>query len=107
MSISLVGDGEMRRLNRSWRGKDRPTDVLSWAPGEIVLSIDTARRQALSGGWSLAAELRRLLSHGILHCRGYEHEEPEAAARMAAAERRMLGREGMVGESLARPRKSR
>src|SRR5207248_2164052 len=54
-SVSLVTDREMRRLNREWRGKDQTTDVLSWEPGEIVISLDTARRQA--SAWSLAKEL--------------------------------------------------
>jgi len=71
------------------------------ALGDVVISLDTARRQALAGGWSLAAELRRLLAHGILHCRGYDHEHPADARRMAAAERKLLGRSGMVGASLS------
>jgi probable rRNA maturation factor len=107
LSLSLVGDREISRLNLDWRGKGSPTDVLSWSPGEIVISLDTARRQAREGGWTLALELRRLLAHGILHCRGYDHEEPGGAGRMAAAERRMLGRDGMVGESFSsRPAKA-
>ena len=101
LSMSLVGDREMARLNGIWRGKDEPTDVLSWPPGEIVVSLDTARRQAREGGWTLDLELRRLLAHGICHCRGYDHDTRDKAARMAAAERRLLGREGMVGESLS------
>jgi probable rRNA maturation factor len=105
LSIALVSDREMRALNRRWREQDRPTDVLSFpleergALGDVVISLDTARRQAREGGWPLAAELRRLLAHGILHCRGYDHERPEDARRMAAAERRLLGREGLVGAS--------
>jgi len=108
LSIALVSDREMRALNRRWRGKDKTTDVLSFplqdpaALGDVVISMDTARRQARAGGWPLSAELRRLLAHGILHCRGYDHEDPRDARRMAAAERRLLGAEGMVGESLAR-----
>jgi probable rRNA maturation factor len=107
LSIALVSAREMRTLNRRWRGKDRPTDVLSFPLrepgllGEVVISIDAARQQAREGGWPLAAELRRLLAHGILHCRGYDHESAGDARRMAAAERRLLGREGMVGASLA------
>ena len=106
LSIALVSDREMRALNRRWRGKDRPTDVLSFpllepdSLGDVVISIDTARRQAREGGWPLATELRRLLAHGILHCRGYDHEQRAGALRMAAAERRLLGSEGMVGASL-------
>src|SRR5438067_11213146 len=105
LSLSLVDDGEIRRLNRGWRRKDQPTDVLSFplhepgALGDVVISLDTARRQARAGGWPLSLELRRLLAHGILHCRGYDHQNARHAARMAAAERRLLGREGMVGRA--------
>jgi probable rRNA maturation factor len=109
LSIALVSDREMRALNRRWRRKDRPTDVLSFpllepgSLGDVVISLDTARRQAREGGWPLAAELRRLLAHGILHCRGYDHEEPPDARKMAAAERRLLGKEGMVAVARAKP----
>jgi len=109
VSIALVSDRESRSLNRRWRGKDRPTDVLSFplqepgALGDVVISIDMARRQAREGGWSLAIELRRLLAHGILHCRGYGHDAPAEARRMAAAERRLLGFDGMVGASFSEP----
>jgi probable rRNA maturation factor len=108
LSVSLVTDREMRRINRAWRGKDKPTDVISFelgVPGgplgEVVISLDTARRQAKEGGWPLSHELRRLLAHGIVHCRGYTHHDPGSAARMAAAERRLLAREGMVGEAFS------
>ena len=107
LSIALVSDREIRRLNRRWRGEDRATDVLSFPLeepgllGDVVISIDAARRQAREGGWPLAAELRRLLAHGILHCRGYDHGRPAEARKMAAAERRLLGREGLVGATLA------
>ena len=107
LSIAIVSDREMRALNRRWRRKDRATDVLSFPLrekgllGDVVISIDTARRQAREGGWPLSAELRRLLAHGILHCRGYDHGGPAGARRMAAAERRLLGREGLVGTSLS------
>ena len=108
LSIALVTDREMRRLNLRWRRQDRPTDVLSFpldesgALGDVIISIEAARRQAKQGGWPLAAELRRLLAHGILHCRGYDHESAADARRMAAAERKLLGRTGMVGASLSR-----
>jgi probable rRNA maturation factor len=107
VSIALVSDREMRALNRRWRGKNRSTDVLSFplqdpgALGDVVICIDTARRQARLGGWPLSAELRRLLAHGILHCRGYDHETAKGARRMAAAERRLLGSRGMVGDSFS------
>jgi probable rRNA maturation factor len=106
LSVLLVGDARMRRLNRSYRGKDRTTDVLSFPQGDgvvgdVVISLDTARRQAREGGWSLSRELRRLVAHGILHCLGHDHEDAEAARRMAAAERRLLGTDGMVGVTLS------
>jgi probable rRNA maturation factor len=107
LSVALVGDAAVRRLNREWRGKDRPTDVLSFPQeargrllGDVVISLDTARRQAREGGWSLAAELRRLLAHGLLHCLGHDHERRTDARRMAVAERKLLGRAGMVGDAL-------
>ena len=107
LSMALVSDRRMRALNREWRGKDRPTDVLSFPQdgaslGDVVISLDTARRQARQGGWSLSAELRRLLAHGLLHCLGHAHHTAPQARRMAAAERRLLGERGMVGDSLAR-----
>jgi probable rRNA maturation factor len=109
VSLSIVGDREMRALNREWRGKDKATDVLSFPSGEarggllgdVIISIETARRQAEKGGWPLTVELRRLLAHGLLHCTGHDHETPSDAARMARAERKLLGRDGMVGESLS------
>jgi probable rRNA maturation factor len=106
LSIALVGDRRMRALNREWRGMDRPTDVLSFPQhgasiGDVVISLDTAARQAREGGWSLAAELRRLLAHGLLHCLGHDHRTRAQARRMASAERRLLGRQGMVGASLS------
>src|SRR5207245_11766036 len=91
VSIALVSDREIRSLNRRWRAKDRPTDVLSFpleepgALGDVVISIDTARRQAREGGWPLAVELRRLLAHGLLPCRDYAPAAPTAARRIAPA----------------------
>ena len=107
VSLLLCGDAHMRKLNREWRGKDQPTDVLSFPAGpgpflgDVVISLDTARRQAQ--GWPLRKELRRLLAHGMCHCAGYDHEKRADAPRMAAAERRLLGLPGMVGDSLSAP----
>ena len=103
VSLSLVTDREMRRINRDWRRQDKPTDVLSFpllepgALGDVVISLETARRQARTGGWALRTELRRLLAHGLAHCRGHDHGDAREARRMAAEERRMLGESGMVG----------
>ena len=81
MSLVLAGDGLLHRLNREYRGKDRPTDVLSF-PGEggeaglgdVVISVQTAERNARSGGRTLARELDVLALHGFLHVLGYDHE---------------------------------
>jgi probable rRNA maturation factor len=102
VSLSLVSDREMRSLNRRWRGKDKPTDVLSFPLqagrhlGDVVISLDTARRQSIEGGWPLSVELRRLLAHELLHCAGHDHEKPSETRRMQRAERRLLGERGMV-----------
>jgi rRNA maturation RNase YbeY len=103
LSLLLVSDREMHRLNQAWRGKDRPTDVLAFAQaegpggapegllGDVVISVDTARRQAGERGHSLAGGATRLLVHGLLHLLGYDHERSAAEARrMARKERRLL-----------------
>lgn len=104
LSILLVSDHEMRALNRCYRGKDRPTDVLAFAQregaggapagvlGDLVISVDTARRQAAEYGASLAREGERLLVHGLLHLLGYDHERSAAEARRMQRRERMLAR---------------
>jgi probable rRNA maturation factor len=117
LSVVLCDDAAIRALNRDWRGKDRATDVLSFpqladesgavrlggtrssrsqrnVPGEnlgdVVISVDTARRQAKAGGWTLEEETNRLLLHGVLHLLGYDHERGGTeAARMRAEEARL------------------
>ena len=107
VALRLCDDAEIRELNRDWRGKDKPTDVLAFAQreaavadpsllGDIVISVDTAKRQAKRG---LEAELLHLASHGLCHLLGYDHrndrEEQEMNAR-AAALRREGARRGRV-----------
>ena len=106
LSIALIGDAEMHALNRDWRGKDRPTDVLAFALregedaalhpemlGDVVISLDTAARQAAARGATPADEVRVLLAHGILHLLGYDHERsPAEARRMFAKQRALLKR---------------
>ena len=99
LAARLTSDAELRRLNRTFRGKDKPTDVLSF-PGErtadgyhvgdIVISVPTARRQAAEAGHGLQRELQILLLHGLLHCLGYDHETDDGA--MERRERRLRKR---------------
>ena len=104
LSVVLVSDREMRTLNRRWRGRDRPTDVLSFAQregpggapdgvlGDVVISVDSARRQAAAQRTTLAREADRLLIHGLLHLLGYDHERSAAEARRMRRRERMLAR---------------
>ena len=110
LSVAIVDNDAIRALNREYRGKDRPTDVLSFsqveepgaAPtdpaaliddpatllGDVVISIDTALAQARDQGVTARARLRTLLIHGVLHLIGYDHERsPSDARRMFARER--------------------
>lgn len=94
----------MRVLNREWRGKDRPTDVLSFAQqegpggapdgllGDVVISLDTACRQAAERGSRVGPEADRLLIHGVLHLLGYDHECSETEARRMQRRERALAR---------------
>jgi len=103
LSILVVDDASIRRLNRAWRAKDRATDVLSFPAagggallGDVVISLETARRVAREDGRALGVELDRYLAHGLLHLLGHDHEaSPAAALRMARAEDALVG-EGMV-----------
>ena len=104
LSVVLVSDREMQALNRRWRRRDRPTDVLSFAQregaglapdgllGDVVISLDTARRQAKERGESLGREADRLLVHGLLHLLGYDHERSAAEARRMQRRERSLAR---------------
>jgi len=104
VEILVVGDGEIRRLNAAWRGVRRRTDVLAFplevadAPaalvGQIVISVDTACRQARKGGVPLATELDLLVTHGVLHAIGYDDRDPVEAGLMHAREREILSAGG-------------
>lgn len=92
LGIRFAGDREVRRLNRTYRGKDRPTDVLSF-PGEdghlgdVLISVPVARRQAAAAGHAVERELQVLLLHGLLHCLGHDHETD--GGEMERLERRL------------------
>jgi probable rRNA maturation factor len=115
LSLSFVGDAAMRRINREHRAKDRTTDVLSFplyepfrvpkrpTPGDpelligdIVISVDVAKRQAAAYDATLDEEIERLLVHGIAHLLGHDHEGPGERARMLREERRLAGAIGLA-----------
>ncbi|HYJ15481.1 MAG TPA: rRNA maturation RNase YbeY [Candidatus Limnocylindria bacterium] len=101
LSIALVGNREMRPLNAKYRKKNQTTDVLSFLVedqpvsggkilGDVVISVEQARRQAKERGKTLKSEMVTLLIHGILHLLGYDHEiSPRQARIMFAYERKL------------------
>ncbi|GAC1425224.1 MAG: rRNA maturation RNase YbeY [Candidatus Velthaea sp.] len=109
ISVSFVRDPAIRELNRTYRGKDQPTDVLSFPLvedgdefagaerllGDIVISVDTAKRQAADYDAPLDLEVQRLLIHGVLHLLGHDHMKADERARMEAEERRLAQAIGM------------
>ena len=108
LSVELVGDRRMRRLNHQYRRKNRTTDVLAfpmresdnpWPAllGDVVISVPAASRQAYEGGRRLEEELAALLVHGVLHLCGYDHERSKGeASRMQRRERAVLKAIGSV-----------
>lgn len=101
LSIALVGDAEMRQLNAKYRKKKKTTDVLSFGVenlpstssqllGDVIISVQQARRQAKDRNHTLRAEMVTLLIHGILHLLGYDHERSARQAKiMFGLERRL------------------
>lgn len=112
--MTVVGDRSIRTLNRDYLGRDKATNVISFAMqegefgnlnpqmlGDVVISADTAAREAEEAGETYWSRLCFLLLHGILHINGYDHERSgEAeAARMEKREREIFGlllEEGLV-----------
>jgi probable rRNA maturation factor len=106
--VLLTTDKAIRRLNRQFRGLDKPTDVLSFPAAELVqdqkknkeknagdlaISVPTARRQGTACGHSLATELKVLILHGLLHLAGYDHESD--TGQMARREQRLRAQLGL------------
>ena len=89
----ITTDAELRRLNRQFRGKNYATDVLSFPPDEMAISLDRAAAQAKELGHSLDDELRILMLHGVLHLCGLDHETD--SGRMRRAETRWRKRFGL------------
>ena len=94
--MRLTGDAELAEFNASFRGVKGPTDVLAF-PGEegghvgdVAISVQSAQAQAGAIPEALAAELRLLAVHGLLHCLGHDHAEAGEAETMTAVTRRLL-----------------
>ncbi len=110
VSVMLADDDRVQVLNREFRGQDRPTNVLSFPTGElespvpgrpvllgdIVLALETARREADLDGKALGAHVTHLVVHGTLHLLGYDHEEDTAADLMEAREIEILAGLGVA-----------
>jgi probable rRNA maturation factor len=102
LSVALVSDVEIKELNRDYRDQSRATDVLSFSLvegdhadhrggmlGDVVISVETAAKQATERHRSLDERVVRLLIHGVLHLIGHDHVEDDDAREMAAEERRL------------------
>lgn len=103
VTIALTTDAGIQDLNKTWRGKDSATDVLSWPAvnideplqpilGDIAISLDTAGRQATTRMWNLSDEVCLLAVHGFLHLLGHDDDEDEDAAHMRSLERFAVGK---------------
>jgi probable rRNA maturation factor len=110
VSLSFLSDRRIQSLNRIYRGKDQPTDVLAFSLahskpvrvkknrdrspplflGDVVISVPTAQRQARERGHSLRHEMAWLIIHGILHLLGYDHVKANDSRRMRHKERALL-----------------
>jgi rRNA maturation RNase YbeY len=108
LSVALIGNGEMRKLNARYRKKNYPTDVLSFpagaaAPGgirllgDVIISVDKAKEQAKERSRTLDEEMTTLLIHGVLHLLGFDHEGSATDARIMGRLERKLYRELCAG----------
>lgn len=102
VTVALVSDARIRALNKQFRRKDAPTDVLSFDPADIAIATGVARRQARAAGHSYTHELKVLALHGLLHLMGYDHHDPADRGRMARVERRLRARGGLRGGLIER-----
>jgi probable rRNA maturation factor len=116
LSVLLTDDAGIHRLNRDYRSKDRPTDVLAFAQregrlaagdvlGDVVISVPTASRQAAASDHPLLAEVTMLLAHGILHLLGWDHDTPAKDRRMRAETARLCAASIRRREGRGRRRK--
>ncbi|MBE7733414.1 rRNA maturation RNase YbeY [Devosia faecipullorum] len=107
ISILLTDDAEQRELNAQWRGKDAPTNVLSFPQiepfgpvrgilGDITLARETLEREATELGKSLEEHFTHLIVHGFLHILGYDHLEEDEALQMEGLETQILAGLGIA-----------
>jgi probable rRNA maturation factor len=96
VTIRVVGEREGLLLNKKYRGKAAPTNVLTFATGDVVLCHPLIAREARAQGKTLAAHYAHLVVHGVLHLRGHDHLKKKDAARMERAEIRALRRLGFA-----------
>ncbi|MCT7964628.1 rRNA maturation RNase YbeY [Laspinema sp. D1] len=115
LSIRLSDDGEIQQLNSQYRHQDKPTDVLSFAAleveypqiesisgeiplylGDIIISVDTAARQAEQQEHSVTVELAWLAAHGLLHLLGWDHPDEESLTRMLGQQETLLNAVGLA-----------
>ena len=100
VTVRVVGAAESRRLNKAFRGKAKPTNVLSFGygrgHGDVVLCHPVIKKEARQQGKSLRAHYAHLVVHGVLHLRGHDHVTERAAARMERRETGVLRRLGIA-----------
>jgi probable rRNA maturation factor len=111
LTLRLTDDGEIQQLNHQYRFKDQPTDVLAFAAlesdfpvfnreeplylGDIIISLDTAQKQAIERGHSLKNEVIWLTSHGLLHLLGWDHPDEQSLTEMLNHQKSLLKKLGI------------
>lgn len=94
-TVVLASDLAVKRLNARHRGRNKPTNVLTFATGDVILALGVVRREARAAGRRPSHHLAHLVVHGALHLRGHDHALPGEARRMEMAETRLLRRLGV------------
>jgi probable rRNA maturation factor len=99
-TILLAGDRKLRALNHNFRGKDKPTNVLSFPgadgyAGDIALAYGVTKKEAKAAGKTIANHATHLVVHGVLHLAGHDHGRPKQARAMEGLEVKILGRLGI------------
>ena len=92
ISVVLVSDKRVAQIHRRFMNDPTPTDVITFDHGEIVISAETAKRQARQFATSLAHELRLYLVHGLLHLAGFDDKTPKGAAEMIRVQETLVAR---------------